>query len=355
MRRHLLAIAAVATLTAGCGGDDSVGSDSAYATDTWAKPTVHGELDFDASNLASFSEGQRFHGWSFEVTTDADVVLETKAHTTNLNTVLYLYDADENGKKHGGYLFKNDNASDETMNARIARSLDPGHYFVQVKTTHVLQRGNFSLEAGCAGVGCPVNEPPSVADYCDSAEEDFGKCMDDSLDATQEECAPRGASAMLCCNNSAEWYCGEVCDPSNFDMSKIWNEDLDAVYGAFPEEDYVYLMDWSSYAVPSCASPELDDISSQVISSVDTVNSSQGPWQLDGWVTADDPDFFAYDVNEEVVTVLNNLIGEEAAARFSASAEIPCPNCTDGMAVNALYYPQVGKVVVLESRWGGDS
>ena len=47
--------------------------------------------------------------------------------------------------------------------------------------------------------------------------------------------------------------------------------------------------------------------------------------------------------------------GEAPAARFSAWVEIPCPNCTDGYVKDALWFEGGGRVLVLDSRWGGDS
>lgn len=363
MRRHLLAFALFATATAACGGSD-IGSGTEYATDTWAKPTHHGDLTLESPNYAKFTDSERFHGWSFEVTGDdgdsVEFVLETDAMTANLNTVMYLYTADEEGKKLGAYIAKNDNASEETMDSRIAKTLAPGHYFVQVKTSDVLERGDFALLASCTGAGCPHQEAPGNEVYCESAEESFGKCMDDSLDATEEECAPKGADAMICCNTTDEWYCADVCDPQNFHIAKLWNENLDALWGVFPEDDFTGLVDYHVFASPSCSSPSLDAVGEEIMDGANALLDDHSvdtdeDWTIDGWVMRSDADYHSFTVNEDVVTVVDANVGEEATARFSAWIEVPCPNCTDGFARDALYYPNIGKVVVLDSRWGGDS
>jgi hypothetical protein len=70
---------------------------------------------------------------------------------------------------------------------------------------------------------------------------------------------------------------------------------------------------------------------------------------------ASDPKFPGSTLTPEVVAVVDAIVGAKATAHWSASVEVPCPNCTDGFAKDVLYYEEIGKLIVLESRWGGDS
>jgi hypothetical protein len=357
MHHRIFAIAiAAASLSTACAAD-SVGTSSDYATDTWAQPTLHGELSFERSNRAEFTDAQRFHGWYFTLSADAEVVLETAPIAPNLDTVMYLYTADAEGNKYGSYLAKNDDAAETTMASRLTEALPAGTYFVQVKAAHELMTGRFDVVTDCTGDGCPFSEVPSVQDYCDSAEESIGKCVDDSLDATEEGCAPDGGSAdaVLCCNQTDSWYCADVCGDA-LQLAEVWGENLDRATEAFPETEWHTVMDAGLYAVATCASPSLDDVQAAILEADELLEPDNGDvWEIDGWVGSDAANFVDGDATPQLIDAVAGIAGEPVAARWSASVEIPCPNCTDGYAKNAFLFASSGKLIVIESRWGGDS
>ncbi|MBW2524689.1 MAG: DVUA0089 family protein [Deltaproteobacteria bacterium] len=355
-RSPLFAIAA-ASLLAAC-ATDSTGTSTDYATDSWANPTMHGELSFEERNTAELTESARFHGWYFTLSADAEVDLQTAPKAQNLDTVMYLYNADADGKKYGEYIAKNDDASSSTMASKLTEALPAGTYFVQVKAAHQLMTGRFDLETDCSGAGCPFSEVPSVQDYCDSTEEGIGKCVDDSLDATEEGCAPGGysADAVLCCNQTDEWYCDYVCGDS-LQIPEVWGESLSRVEDAFPDTEWHYLTHARLHAVATCASPTLADIESVILAQDELLEleSGDGPWEVDGWVDAGDPNFVEGDASQEIIDAVSGIAGEPVSARWSASADIPCPNCTDGVTKQAYFFATSGKLILIESRWGGDS
>jgi hypothetical protein len=151
-----------AGVVAGC-ADDSVGSDSAYATDSWSKPTDHGELSFEHKNDASFSDGARYHAWSFTLSDAAEVDLRTVLSEVNLDTIAYLYRRDAESGKWGSHIAKSDDVGG-TGASRIKKQLDKGEYMLKVRAIKNFQRGAFVVEAGCAGAGCPTE-----AATCDPA------------------------------------------------------------------------------------------------------------------------------------------------------------------------------------------
>lgn len=356
MRRFLIALTAAATLAA-CSTD--VGSDSSYATDSFRNPTHHGELDFFGSNVADFSSEQNFHGWSFTLTGAATVTLGTELHTANLDTVMYLYNADENGKKFGPNIGKDDNGGEDGISSLLTKELEAGRYFIQVKTANQAMRGRFNVTTACAGVGCPVLEPTGVADYCGSAEESIGKCLDDSLDATLEGCAPSGAASILCCNGTMgtedeAWYCADHCG-SSLMTAREWGADLEPLYTVFVEDDYEGLEDYQVTAVNSCASPDLEALADDTVDSYNVDLEDEGLYAREAWIARGEEGFYDYFISEDVITMLDSMMGESATQRFEASVELSCNNCTDGRTVYGVYYPKAGKLVELMVRWGGDS
>jgi hypothetical protein len=334
-----------------CTGDPNSVTD--FATASWSKPIHHGELRFGKENAAKITKSEPFHGWSFTLSGAADVALRTST-TENVDTVLYLYAATADGKKKGKYLAINDDAKG-AITSEVVRKLQAGTYFVQVKAKKSAILGEFALVGSCEGAGCPVAAAPTLESYCDGADEAFGKCMDDSLDATEEECAPSGAEAIMCCNGRDEWYCDDVCDPANLGLATLWNEDLDAVFDVLPEDEFGGLQSATSFAVATCGDPSLDRLATLVLEADDLVEEPADAWQVNGWVTASDAAFPGSTLTPEVVAVLDGIVGAKATAHWSATIEVPCPNCTDGFAKDVLFYEEIGKLIVLESRWGGDS
>lgn len=141
---------------AACAGDD-VGSGSAYATDSFYSPTEHGELIFGGRNAAEFTEDNRFHSWTFELTDAAEIELATVLATPNLDTVMYLYRRGEDDN-WGSYVDKNDDDGG-SLASRISGSFEAGEYRIKIKATKVAMRGSFAVDAQCSGGGCPVADP----------------------------------------------------------------------------------------------------------------------------------------------------------------------------------------------------
>jgi hypothetical protein len=154
----MLALVSAAGVVA-CG--DSIGQGAEFVKDSWASPTDHGELEFGgASNPGEFTEEERFHAWTFSLSDDADVVLEAKLATQNLESVLYLYKKQEDGN-WGSYISKNDDADSLGLGSRVKKALDAGEYKIKVKAAKKLMTGSFSVGGTCAGAGCP-----STDDFC---------------------------------------------------------------------------------------------------------------------------------------------------------------------------------------------
>jgi len=356
MRRYLIALTAAATLAA-CSAD--VGSDAAYATDSFRNPTHHGELDFFGDNVAEFSDAENFHGWSFTLTAAAKVTLGTELRTANLDTVIYLYTADDDGKKFGPNIGKDDNGGEDEISSLLTKELEAGRYFIQVKTQNQAMRGRFALTTACEGVGCPVLEPTSVDDYCWSAEEEIGKCVDDSLDATLEGCAPSSAASILCCNgtvgtNDEAWYCEDHCG-NGLTTARDWSADLDPIFSVFYEDGSQGLMDYQVRAVNSCASPDLDELAGYVVDRYEADLEDDASYTRKAWVSRGDEDFSDLFLSEDVLTMLDSMMGEQATGRFEAWVDLPCNNCTLGQTLYGVYYPEAGKLVELLVQTGGDS
>lgn len=151
--RIALTMLALAGAAAACSGSD-VGSQTENATDSFANPTEHGTLEFTAANPAQFTDEQRFHSWTFELSDDAEIELSTELLAQNLGTVMYLYQRGDDGN-WGSYIAK-DEADDEQPAAHVARSLGKGEYRIKVKAIMEWQTGHFSIAGACSGAGCPT-------------------------------------------------------------------------------------------------------------------------------------------------------------------------------------------------------
>lgn len=120
--------------------------------DSYYSPTDHGAMPFNEAQLATITDAQRYHRWTFELTDEADLVLDTRIGTafgSQLDTVLYLY---EEGV--AGYIEKNDEAGPGWKYSEITRHLGAGTYHVIVKGKYATARGPISIAAGCEGRGC---------------------------------------------------------------------------------------------------------------------------------------------------------------------------------------------------------
>lgn len=166
--RPLIATLALlgATGIVACG--DAIGQGTDFVKDSWAAPTEHGALEFGgAANPGEFTEEERFHAWTFELTDDADVVIEAKLSTQNLDSVMYLYKKQEDGR-WGSYISKNDDADDLGLGSRIDKSLEAGTYQVKIKATKKIMTGRFDVFGTCGGAGCPTTD-----DFCGPASGDM--------------------------------------------------------------------------------------------------------------------------------------------------------------------------------------
>lgn len=155
--RPLIATFALLSATSVVACGDSIGSDSDFVRDSWSKPTDHGVFEFGAQNPGEFTSEKRFHSWTFELTGDADIAVETKLGTQNLDSVLYLYKKQSDGR-WGSYIAKNDDADDLGLGSRVKKSLGAGEYQIKVKASKSLMTGSFSVGGACSGDGCPTVE-----------------------------------------------------------------------------------------------------------------------------------------------------------------------------------------------------
>lgn len=331
------------------------GSQAGFATESWRSPTHHGELSFDSANQAEFTSSSRFHGWHFTLSAQADTVLAVEPQDANLDTLAYLYRADDNGHKIGEYLFKNDD-QDGTLGSRIAESLPAGSYFLQVKAAKSLMLGRFEIRADCSGAGCPVAPGPDPKKFCDSAHEAIEKCLDDSLDATEEGCAPdaRDSEAVLCCNLvPTEGFCEDVCSWASAELARYWGSSTDLIADVFPQDENNEIISIADHGVANCLHPSLDDIAAMILAADQLPHEDD--WNVLGWLNADAPGFIDGNITQEVVNRATQIVGEAPTSRFGATVEVPCQNCTDGYAIDALHFTKAGRVLIIESRWGYDS
>ncbi len=178
-----------AALMPACAMDEGKGEEDSLdafdtKSDSFHKPTEHGTLLFGAPQSARLAKDSLFHTWDFELSDDASVTLATKLITTNLDTVLYLYKKNTETGNYGSYLFRNDDANNDTVASELIKDLEKGQYRVLIKGFKSSLRGSFTLAASCEGAGCATSTcdtevfaalPGFVSDSC-------GELFSDSLD-----------------------------------------------------------------------------------------------------------------------------------------------------------------------------
>ena len=337
----------------GCTADSS--SQESFATDSWSRPTHHGELSFENGNQAEFTSSSRFHGWNFTIHSEAEVALTVTPAHTNLDTVAYLYRADEEGRKTGEHLFKNDDHGG-TLASRIAESLPAGRYYLQVKAAKALMRGRFEVISNCSGAGCPAVPTPNSEKLCDSAHEAISKCLDDSLDATEGECAPdaHASEAVLCCNLvPTEPFCETVCNSPRAVLARYWSSSANPIAEVFPQDEYNKIISIADYGVANCLHPSVDELTAMILAAAQAEH--QADWDMVGWLSADASGFIDGNITQDVINQATQIVGEVPSFRFRATVEVPCQNCTDGYAIDALHFTKAGRVLMIERRWGYDS
>lgn len=167
--RHLLNLSLLsaalfsAALLPSCAIDEGKGAEDdefgVYEdkSDSFRNPTEHGSLIFDTPQAARLSSEEKFHSWDFELSDDAQVVLETALVTANLDTVMYLYKKNPDTGNFGRFKFKNDDASDGTVASALSKNLNKGQYRILVKGFKSSLRGRFDVVASCEGAGCKTS------------------------------------------------------------------------------------------------------------------------------------------------------------------------------------------------------
>jgi hypothetical protein len=157
MRNLAFGLCAVAFTIVACGGDDSIGTnEDELRKDTFDKPTPHGELRFgDAPNEAAFTSDQRFHAWTFTLTKQSRIDLQTEIETANLDTVMYVYRRDPGTTAWGEAVATNDDTAGG-ITSRVKKQLASGEYLVKVKASKTPMTGAFKVLAACSGSGCPA-------------------------------------------------------------------------------------------------------------------------------------------------------------------------------------------------------
>lgn len=166
MTTRWITVSLVALLAA-CGSTTETGKGAEESPltdgkeDSFFRPTEHGSLMFGLPNEARLTEDEGFHAWTFELSDEAHVALQTKV-SQNLDTVMYLYRRSSPDASWGRYIEKNDDFGDNVASRIELRRAEPGEYRVIVKGFKTALRGPFGLEASCDGAGCPT------ADQCEA-------------------------------------------------------------------------------------------------------------------------------------------------------------------------------------------
>lgn len=158
------------TLFIACGSDEAPPSDKGAEenpltdgkSDSFFRPTEHGEASFTRANHAEINEDQTFHAWNFELSSEATIELKTEISTRNLDTVMYLYHRKNEDQSWGRYVAKNDDHRGNLW-SQIDGEFDTGLYRVIVKPFKSSMSGAIALRAACEGEGCPVVEAGECA------------------------------------------------------------------------------------------------------------------------------------------------------------------------------------------------
>ncbi len=151
------------TLLFACGGDETAPVDKGAEdnpltdgkSDSFFSPTEHGDANFNRANNAEVSEDQTFHAWTFELSAAARLELKTEISTRNLDTVMYLYQRENEDESWGRYIEKNDDHAGN-LYSQIDGEFEAGLYRVIVKPFKSTMTGSIALRASCEGDGCPM-------------------------------------------------------------------------------------------------------------------------------------------------------------------------------------------------------
>ena len=350
MRTAVIGLFTCAALSA-C-ATNTIDSDAAFQKDSWRSPTNHGQIAFGEPQHVSLTDTQRFHAWSFTLTEEADVALWSESLSNNLDTVMYLYAADEEGNKTGRYLKKNDD-HDGKLASRIERSLQAGHYAVIVKAHKTQIRGSFALASQCTGDGCPQPELPlGFEQTCDLIDDGVADCVFDQ--STVEECAPTDdPTALQCCNARDDNYCEVTCAAGGHFL----NADLDFLYESIGDDEFAGLHDYTGFVNPVCNGMTFDDIIADARDDRSDLldNHHEGSWNEGTKVGRNNLDHGLLYGSADFLTELDAIAGDDQLEAWYSSIEVPCPNCTTYIEKWVLFYPNTGVTIELEGEWGYDS
>lgn len=149
----------------GCLADDPKGDEEELLDDSKAdsqlRPTDHGPIAFDTPAHAVLSGNERYHAWTFELSSDARVDLTTSYSLLGqrrTDTVLYLYKFRDSTMSWGPYIARNDDYGSTTY-SKLERDLGIGRYRVLVKGHLASTLGKFKVTVGCDGAGCEPADP----------------------------------------------------------------------------------------------------------------------------------------------------------------------------------------------------
>ncbi|HEX4453481.1 MAG TPA: phospholipase D-like domain-containing protein [Kofleriaceae bacterium] len=132
-------------------GDDPLsGSGSAATT-----PILEGALTWGSASEATFKSGLELDYFTFSLSGSATVTLETTGGSSDLDTILYVYDPPANSPSWGAYLAKNDNGGEGEL-SKLTLQLDAGAYRALIKRKSSSGAANVELAASCSGGGCAV-------------------------------------------------------------------------------------------------------------------------------------------------------------------------------------------------------
>ena len=120
--------------------------------DSFRSPIDHGEVTLGDTVTEELTSERSFHSWTFAVTEDATVRLETRAPEggDEVDTMIYLY---REGSTGWGRNIANNDDTKTSLFATLTRTLQPGHYRVLVKGYSRRSVGPFELEVGCETCG----------------------------------------------------------------------------------------------------------------------------------------------------------------------------------------------------------
>ena len=154
MRLAYLLIALAACTDATKAPEDGVPLDGDAKADSFQSPTEHGTIAFGTAQTGHLTSTAKYHAWTFVLGTGAEIHAYTQRapHKASIDTVLYLYQKQPNGR-WGSYTARNDDNGDSEWSS-LDRTLGLGEYRLIVKGYSTSTTGYFDLAVACTGAGC---------------------------------------------------------------------------------------------------------------------------------------------------------------------------------------------------------